>query len=81
VGEKVNVRQTISDGAGPICFAAIVRDLTGKASASGATEVCTETVEPPFFEGCALHAPARPPRTPWLVWTIVLASAWARRRR
>ncbi len=80
-GQPVTVRQTIDDGAGEVCFAAIVRDLTGKASASGAREVCIETVEPPFFEGCAVRAPTRQSSSGAFAWTALLALLWARRRR
>jgi hypothetical protein len=51
-GQRVQVTTTIAQGVGHICFAAIVRDLTLKASTSGAP-VCVDTVEPPFFYGCA----------------------------
>lgn len=80
-GQPVTVRQTIDDGAGEVCFAAIVRDLTGKASASGAREVCIETVEPPFFEGCAVRGPTRQSSSGVFAWTALLALLWARRRR
>ncbi len=80
-GNSVYIKQTINNGAGDVCFAAIVRDLTGKASASGATEVCTETVEPPFFEGCMVRAPVEKSHHAWLAWLMALALAWARRAR
>ncbi|MFO0571009.1 MAG: hypothetical protein U0263_35570 [Polyangiaceae bacterium] len=53
-GNRVRVTRTLDDGEGDVCFAAVTRDLTGKVSASGAEEVCTTTVAPPFFNGCAL---------------------------
>lgn len=55
-GKTVRVRQTIDDGVGEMCFAGVVRDLTGKVSGGGNREQCVETVEPPFFYGCALSA-------------------------
>jgi hypothetical protein len=57
IGQHVTVTRTIGDAVGHICFAAIVRDLTLKASYSGAP-VCVDTVAPPFFYGCGV-APAR----------------------
>jgi hypothetical protein len=39
---------------GKSCFAAVTRDLAGFVSAGGHREVCTETIEPPWFEGCAV---------------------------
>jgi MYXO-CTERM domain-containing protein len=80
-GQSVTVKQTIDDGAGEVCFAAIVRDLTGKASASGAREICTETVEPPFFEGCSAGAGDRPAHSGAFAWAALLALLWARRRQ
>jgi hypothetical protein len=58
-GKTVRVTRTMNDGEGDVCFAAVARDLTGKVSASGAREVCVETVAPPFFNGCRA-AGARP---------------------
>lgn len=59
-GSRLRLTRTLADGEGDVCFAAVARDLTGKVSASGAEEVCVETVAPPFFEGCsAARAPAR----------------------
>jgi hypothetical protein len=39
---------------GKSCFAAVTRDLAGFVSAGGSEEVCAETIEPPWFEGCAV---------------------------
>ena len=52
-GSKVRVVRALSDSIGEVCFAAIARDLTNKASASGNRETCVTTVKPPFFEGCS----------------------------
>jgi MYXO-CTERM domain-containing protein len=52
-GASVRVTTTIGDGVGETCFAAVVRDLTGKVSGGGNRESCVETVEPPFFRGCS----------------------------
>jgi hypothetical protein len=39
---------------GKSCFAAVTRDLVGFVSAGGSEEVCAETIEPPWFEGCSV---------------------------
>jgi hypothetical protein len=39
---------------GKSCFAAVTRDLVGFVSSGGDVEVCTETIEPPWFVGCAV---------------------------
>jgi len=57
-GQAVQVSSAIGDAVGHICFAAIVRDLTLKASTSG-SPVCVDTVAPPFFYGCGVTARAR----------------------
>jgi hypothetical protein len=57
-GSSVRVVRALDDSIGDVCFAAIARDLTGKASASGSRETCVTTVAPPFFEGCSA-TPAR----------------------
>ncbi len=80
-GAGVRVTRTLDDGVGDVCFAAIARDLTGKASASGAKEICTTTVAPPFFYGCSL-ASALPRSTGALSSSIALgALLWFARRR
>jgi hypothetical protein len=38
------------------CFAAVVRDLTNRVSGGGDEEVCVQTTELPFFDGCSLGA-------------------------
>ena len=40
--------------------AAVMRDLVHNVSGGGDEEVCVETTEPPFFDGCSLGAPAGP---------------------
>jgi hypothetical protein len=57
-GESVWLKRTFDTGLGNVCFAANTRDLTGKQSGGAEHEVCVETVEAPFFAGCAL-APRR----------------------
>jgi hypothetical protein len=43
-------------GEGKVCFAAITRDLVYNVSGGGDQEVCVETTEPPFFDGCSFAA-------------------------
>lgn len=77
-GKTLRLSRTLGDGEGDVCFAAVARDLTGKVSASGAEEVCVETVAPPFFDGCSVgHAPAS--RGAWLLG-LALWAALGRRR-
>lgn len=72
-GKTLRLSRTLGDGEGDVCFAAVARDLTGKVSASGAEEVCVETVAPPFFDGCSVrHAPAS--RGTWLLGLAILAA-------
>jgi len=40
--------------AGRTCFGAIAVDLSGRVSGGGEREVCVDTKEPPFFDGCAI---------------------------
>lgn len=52
----VRVTRPISAGVGHVCFSALVGDPGGRFSATSASrEVCTKTVRPPFFDGCALE--------------------------
>jgi hypothetical protein len=76
-GERAHLQKTIDDGAGEVCFAAITRDLTRKNSFSGANEICTETVKPPYFEGCSLGH--RPRDAAW-PFALVLLGLLLRRR-
>lgn len=79
-GKTLRVERTLGDGEGDVCFAAVARDLTGKVSASGAKEVCVETVAPPFFNGCS-SAPAATGHG-FAAWMAALvAAACARRGR
>ena len=58
-GNDAVVKLPVSDATGHVCFAAIVRDLTGKISSSGSQSVCVETTAPPFFRGCAVGGASR----------------------
>jgi hypothetical protein len=77
-GQTAQVTTTLGSGLGHICFAAIVRDLTLKASTSG-SPVCVDTVEPPFFYGCGA-APGRSTHG-GLVALSVAAFALSQRKR
>ena len=46
-------------GEGKVCFAAVTRDLVHNVSGGGDKEVCVETREPPFFDGCSLAVRTR----------------------
>jgi hypothetical protein len=63
---------------GKSCFAAVTRDLVGFVSTGGHREVCVETIEPPWFEGCAV---ARGRSHGGIGVAGVLALAWFVRRR
>jgi hypothetical protein len=47
-------------GEGKVCFAAVTRDLVHNVSGGGDKQVCVETIEPPFFDGCSLSASTNP---------------------
>ncbi|MGH7436161.1 MAG: hypothetical protein ACRENE_10855, partial [Polyangiaceae bacterium] len=76
-GEHVTITKT--DLVGHVCFAAIVQDLTGNASTSGAP-VCVDTVAPPFFYSCAT-GPGRHPGRAGLLSAAALLVVIARRRK
>ena len=46
-------------GEGKVCFAAVTRDLVNNVSGGGDKQVCVETTEPPFFDGCSLRGRTR----------------------
>ncbi len=66
-GQHVSITKT--DLVGHVCFAAIVQDLTGNPSTSGAP-VCVDTVAPPFFYSCATG----PGRHPWRAGLLCAAA-------
>jgi hypothetical protein len=51
---KVRIAVVPEDAIGRVCFAGLVRDMTGKISNGGDVEACVQTVPPPFFRGCAV---------------------------
>lgn len=86
-GPRAVVALAREDAVGHVCFSAIVRDLAGRTSAGGAPEVCAETIDPPFFSGCAVVAAAPRARAGGglaaasLAGLIGLGALRARRRR
>ncbi len=78
-GRSVRIPQPIDRGIGQMCFAAVVRDLTGKVSGGGNREQCVETVEPPFFYGCAIARPRG--GSPASAIAASLLALWLVRRR
>jgi hypothetical protein len=76
---RVRVRLPLDETVGRVCFAAIVRDLAGFASASGSVEECTTTEAPPFFHGCSIRGPrTRQDRGTLLVFSVILYVALRR---
>jgi hypothetical protein len=80
---SLEVARRVGDATGDICFAAVVRDLTGRISSGAERELCTHTAKPPFFHGCrlaALGVPLPKAGSVPLVSAILLV-AWRRRRK
>jgi MYXO-CTERM domain-containing protein len=71
---------TSTDLVGHVCFAAIVQDLTGKVSTSGAP-VCVDTVAPPFFYSCGVGAGGKPYGAGALIAAAMLVLLVMRRSR
>lgn len=67
--------------AGQTCFAAVAQDLVGGVSGGGEREVCVKTRQPPFFEGCAVAAPAGEPARPGTLSVGLLLAGLAGLRR
>lgn len=80
-GDSARVVLSLDDGAGRVCFAALVKDLTGKVSTGADREVCTRTTRPPFFYGCAVSRPLVSRSWPWPVSLLLLSLAARRRHR
>lgn len=80
-GSPIRVTRAIDEGAGRVCFAALVRDLTGKASTGAEREVCTRTTRPPFFYGCSTALSRAPSEGSSIPWLLLSAAALGRRRR
>jgi hypothetical protein len=84
-GKRATFRMPLEEAEGDVCFAAFVRDATGKISASANREVCVKTKLPPIFEGCAVRRVENEPSQAagWMGFGLVLGLAtlgMARRR-
>jgi MYXO-CTERM domain-containing protein len=77
---QVRVSLVPEDAIGQVCFAALVRDTTGKISSSADREACVETVTPPFFRGCAV-APGDAAGREGLALALLLIAVARRRSR
>jgi hypothetical protein len=77
-GTPAHVGLPTNRAVGHVCFAALVRDLTGKVSDSGDQEVCAEVTTPPFFRGCSITG-GRPTGAGTLPWLLALLVAHRRR--
>jgi len=62
-----------ASSAGKRCFAAVTRDLVGFVSGGGNAEVCEETIEPPWFEGCSVSRTRSASTAGWLLFIAFLA--------
>jgi hypothetical protein len=82
-GKGVQVKLSVAEATGHVCFAAIARDLTDKISSGGSQTVCVETTAPPFFRGCAVAAAGPRGRAAGTLAfaSLVVVGAWRRRRR
>jgi MYXO-CTERM domain-containing protein len=79
--EPVSVELTVPSATGKVCFAALVRDLTGKPSGGAEKEVCTRTTAPPFFYGCRVApAPSTPKTAPSGALAALALALFLRRR-
>jgi hypothetical protein len=76
--EDAELRIDIDGSAGDVCFAALVRDLSGKVSSGASHEVCTRTRRPPFFYGCS--TPAAAPHGGASLAALLLLASLGRRR-
>ncbi len=79
-GNSVRVTRTVDQATGHICFAALVRDLTGKTSASASRTACVDAIKPPFFYGCRVAGGTDAGGSGWLVLLLgALSLGWRRR--
>ena len=77
-GKQVQVKLATDVAVGEICFAGIVRDMTGAVSNSGDVEACVHTTDPPFFRGCSVARGGARGRD--LLASLALAALLLRRR-
>jgi hypothetical protein len=79
--DEIHFKQAVDLAVGHVCFAAIVRDLTGLPSASGSKEVCVDTVAPPFFYGCSISKQPVHPRAGIMALLVLIVLPLRRRPR
>jgi hypothetical protein len=79
-GKPAHVSLAVDSAVGRICFAALLRDLTGKISGGGDSEACVQTTRPPFFNGCSIAPSDRSTRGLVLlgVPALMLLCRWRR---
>lgn len=78
--DTVRITRTVGETTGHICFAALARDLAGKASASADRTACVDTIRPPFFYGCRVAAGRRRGGAGWLALALGgFVLGWRRR--
>jgi MYXO-CTERM domain-containing protein len=80
-GTRPEVKLPVDEAAGHVCFAALVRDMTGKTSSGGAQEVCADTTRPPFFRGCSVAGGDDGRAGAAGIFVLLGAVAWRRARR
>jgi hypothetical protein len=80
-GQGAQVRRSVDDAVGRVCFAALVRDSLGHVSNSAQNEMCATTVRPPFFYGCALSKRTTRSSPGWIALVGLGAASWLHRRR
>lgn len=76
---RARLELTVEDTTGHVCFAAVVRDLVGRISATGSDEHCVDTTAPPFFYGCSLGGATR--ESQGGVLGLALVCAWLAQHR
>jgi hypothetical protein len=77
-GKRAQVKLATDVAVGEICFAGIVRDMTGAVSNSGDVEACVHTTHPPFFRGCSVTGGGAHERD--LLVAVALAALLLQRR-
>lgn len=75
---KLHVARSASH-AGKTCFAAVTRDLADHVSGGGNVEVCQETIESPWFEGCSVSRRAPASSAPFVLLGLAVFGRRLRR--
>ena len=79
--EWIQVKRPVADGVGRVCFSAILQAPSGSVSGGADREVCTETVRPPFFDGCQLGPAGSRTPTSYALFLLFGAGVLRRLRR